>query len=31
MVSWNNAGYFGEGVEFRKVGEEGWSRSVDFV
>ena len=31
MVSWNEAGYFGEGVEFREVGKEGWSRSVDFV
>ncbi|MCJ1302201.1 hypothetical protein MMC08_005004 [Hypocenomyce scalaris] len=32
MVSWNNAGYFGDGVEFRHAGEEGeWSRSVDFV
>ena len=31
MVAWNNAGYFGEGVEFRKVGEAGWSRIVEFV
>ena len=32
MVTWNNAGYFGEGVEFRKAGVGGeWSRSVDFV
>ena len=33
MESWNNAGYFGEGVEFRCTdGEEPtWSRSVDFV
>ena len=32
MVSWNEAGYFGDGVEFRSVGEEGaWKRSVDFV
>lgn len=31
MVSWNDAGYFGEGVEFREVGESGWSRLVDFV
>ncbi|MCJ1284269.1 hypothetical protein MMC26_003600 [Xylographa opegraphella] len=33
MESWNNAGYFGEGVEFRPVGDqdEAWSRSVDFV
>ena len=31
MVSWNDAGYFGDGVEFRELGDEGWSRSVDFV
>jgi CD2 antigen cytoplasmic tail-binding protein 2 len=33
MVVWQDAGYFGEGVEFRRVpGEEGgWSRVVDFV
>lgn len=32
MVSWNDAGYFGDGVEFRRVGDPGeWSRSVDFV
>ena len=31
MVSWNDAGYFGEGVEFREAGKEGWNRSVDFV
>ncbi len=32
MVALHNAGYFGEGVEFRKEGEEGgWSRVVDFV
>lgn len=32
MVAWQDAGYFGEGVEFRKVGDEGpWSRVVDFV
>ena len=32
MVSWNDAGYFGEGVEYRKAGEgEEWSRSVDFI
>ena len=32
MVQWNDAGYFGEGVEFRQVpdGEE-WSQVVDFV
>ena len=33
MESWNDAGYFGEGVEFRRTdGEERiWSRNVDFV
>jgi len=31
MASWNEAGYFGEGVEFRRVGEEGWSRVVEFT
>lgn len=31
MRAWQEAGYFGEGVEFRRIGEEGWSRSVDFV
>ena len=35
MVQWNDAGYFGEGVEFRRTGKghEGgeWSRIVDFV
>ncbi|KAG7010089.1 hypothetical protein G7Y79_00001g003610 [Physcia stellaris] len=32
MVSWNDAGFFGEGVEFRRAGEGGeWSRSVDFI
>ena len=32
MVSWNDAGYFGDGVEFRQTGEaRDWSRSVDFV
>jgi len=32
MVAWQEAGYFGEGVEFRREGEEGgWSRVVDFV
>lgn len=31
MIAWNGAGYFGEGVEFRRVGGEGWSRTVDFV
>lgn len=32
MVAWQDAGYFGEGVEFRKAGDEGsWSRVVEFV
>ncbi|KAL8739477.1 MAG: hypothetical protein Q9190_007725 [Brigantiaea leucoxantha] len=32
MVSWNDAGYFGDGVEFRRAGEGGeWNRSVDFL
>ncbi|KAJ5502522.1 hypothetical protein N7463_005396 [Penicillium fimorum] len=32
MDSWKNAGYFGEGVEFRKVGNSGpWSGTVDFL
>lgn len=32
MVGWQEAGYFGEGVEFRRGGDEGaWSRVVDFV
>ncbi|KAA8571747.1 hypothetical protein MFRU_035g00050 [Monilinia fructicola] len=32
MVAWQDAGYFGEGVEFRRVGQEGgWSRVVDFI
>jgi CD2 antigen cytoplasmic tail-binding protein 2 len=32
VVAWQVAGYFGEGVEFRRAGDEGaWSRVVDFV
>ncbi|KAJ5924410.1 hypothetical protein N7466_008597 [Penicillium verhagenii] len=32
MASWNSAGYFGEGVEFRQVGNTGpWSATVNFV
>ena len=32
MHSWASAGYFGEGVEFRRVGESGpWSATVQFV
>ncbi|KAL8806892.1 MAG: hypothetical protein Q9182_001021 [Xanthomendoza sp. 2 TL-2023] len=31
MTSWNDAGYFGEGVEFRRAVDSGvWSRTVDF-
>ncbi|KAF6820029.1 Lin1 family protein [Colletotrichum sojae] len=31
MKAWQDAGYFGEGVEFRTVGEDGWSRVATFV
>lgn len=33
MKTWNDAGYFGDGVEFRQIGREteGWSRVADFV
>lgn len=31
MAAWNAAGFFSEGVEFRRIGESEWSRSVDFV
>ncbi|KAI1637411.1 hypothetical protein F4809DRAFT_604404 [Biscogniauxia mediterranea] len=31
MKAWQDAGYFGEGVEFRGVGEETWSRAASFV
>ena len=31
MKAWNEAGYFGEGVEFREDGLENWNRSVNFV
>ncbi|TGO09927.1 hypothetical protein BTUL_0149g00050 [Botrytis tulipae] len=32
MVAWQDAGYFGEGVEFKRVGQEGnWSRVADFL
>lgn len=32
MVSWNDAGYFGDGVEFRRVGNAvSWSRTANFV
>ena len=30
MKAWNEAGYFGEGVEYRQDGVETWSRSVNF-
>ena len=29
MKAWEAAGYFGEGVEFRRVGDNGWSRVLD--
>ena len=31
MSAWKEAGYFGEGVEFRRQGDIGWSRIVDFA
>ncbi|KAI1764308.1 hypothetical protein GGR53DRAFT_494145 [Hypoxylon sp. FL1150] len=31
MKAWQDAGYFGEGVEFREAGDNSWSRVVDFV
>ncbi|MCJ1336472.1 hypothetical protein MMC09_001748 [Bachmanniomyces sp. S44760] len=32
MLSWNDAGYFGEGVEFREIGQGGnWRTLVHFV
>lgn len=32
MESWKSAGYFGQGVEFRKVGDTGdWSQEVTFT
>ncbi|KAH9883912.1 hypothetical protein F4778DRAFT_581018 [Xylariomycetidae sp. FL2044] len=31
MRAWEDAGYFGEGVEFRPVGAESWSRTADFA
>lgn len=31
MKAWSDAGYFGEGVEFRKVGDNEWTRMPDFV
>ncbi|KAK3673587.1 hypothetical protein LTR78_006492 [Recurvomyces mirabilis] len=29
MKAWVEAGYFGEGVEFRRVGASGWDRGLD--
>ena len=31
MVAWSDAGYFGQGVEFREAGRGRWSRDVNFV
>jgi CD2 antigen cytoplasmic tail-binding protein 2 len=32
MESWRAAGYFGDGVEFRRAGDTGpWSRGADFL
>lgn len=33
MKAWNDAGYFGDGVEFRQIGREidGWTRIAEFV
>lgn len=31
MKAWNEAGYFGEGVEFKKIGEVEWSRLLDVI
>jgi CD2 antigen cytoplasmic tail-binding protein 2 len=32
MESWSTAGYFGDGVEFRRAGDTGaWSREVNFL
>ncbi|KAI0124984.1 GYF domain protein [Xylariales sp. AK1849] len=31
MKAWQDAGYFGEGVEFRAAGDESWYRVVNFV
>ncbi|KAI0162879.1 hypothetical protein BJ166DRAFT_524815 [Pestalotiopsis sp. NC0098] len=31
MKAWQDAGYFGEGVEFREVGIDAWSRVVSFI
>ncbi|KAL1304495.1 hypothetical protein AAFC00_003484 [Neodothiora populina] len=31
MRAWNDAGYFGQGVEFRRVGEDAWRSEVEFL
>ncbi|KAI1461084.1 hypothetical protein F4805DRAFT_414668 [Annulohypoxylon moriforme] len=31
MKAWQDAGYFGEGVEFREAGDDSWSRVASFV
>ncbi|KAF2404294.1 hypothetical protein EJ06DRAFT_195378 [Trichodelitschia bisporula] len=31
MTAWADAGYFGEGVEFRSVGGDEWTRTADFL
>ncbi|KAI0181913.1 hypothetical protein GGR52DRAFT_584385 [Hypoxylon sp. FL1284] len=31
MKAWQDAGYFGEGVEFREAGDDGWSRVASFI
>ncbi|KAI1449481.1 hypothetical protein F5Y02DRAFT_371781 [Annulohypoxylon stygium] len=31
MKAWQDAGYFGEGVEFREAGDDSWSRIAHFV
>lgn len=31
MRAWNEAGYFGEGVEYRRAGVPGWTRAADFA
>lgn len=31
MKAWSEAGYFGEGVEFRRINENEWTRVPDFV
>jgi len=31
MKSWVDAGYFGEGVEYQKIGADSWSRDPEFI